>query len=244
MVVMRMLMATAWLLASASLAGAEYREIEVRDGGTVVGQVRVQGEVPVLPPLAVYKSHEVCGTHVADDRLIVGKSGALANVVVYLQGIAAGKAIVRDQPVTLDNRKCVFAPHVVDASIGQTLEIHNDDPILHDAHAHLGPRTLFNRAIMHGKTVREPLRDAGLIHINCNVRHSWMHAWLFVADNPYHTVTDRDGRYRIDGVPPGDYTLTVWHELVGSRDLLVEVKPGAEAVTDVHLALTAPPPAE
>jgi plastocyanin len=240
MIVMRILVATAWLLASASLAGAEYREMEVRDGGAVTGQVRVRGEVPVLPPLPVYKSHEVCGTAVPDDRLIVGKDGVLANVVVYLKGVEAGKPIARDQHVELDNRKCAFAPHVLAASLGQTLEIVNTDPILHDAHARIGPRTLFNRAIMHGKTVREPLRDIGLIHINCNVRHSWMHAWLYVADNPYLAITDRDGRFRIDGIPPGQYTLTVWHELVGSRDLPVVVKPGGETVTDVDLSLTAP----
>jgi len=240
MFVRRMLVVTAWLLASVSPAAAEYREMDVHDGGAVTGKVRVQGEIPHLPPLPVYKSHEVCGATVPDERLIVAPGGELANAVVHLKDVKAGKAIVRDQTVELDNHKCAFVPHVLSASLGQTLVIHNSDPILHDAHARLGARTLFNRAIIHGKTVREPLRDAGLIHINCNVRHSWMQAWVYVADNPYHAVTDRGGRFRIDGIPPGEYTLTIWHELLGSRDQTIEVKPGADTVIDFTLPLTAP----
>jgi hypothetical protein len=70
------------------------------------------------------------------------------------------------------------------AAVGQTLEIHNSDPFLHDAHLWLGTRSLFNVGILPDHTRREPLADAGLIHINCNVRHTWMHAYVFVAENP------------------------------------------------------------
>jgi plastocyanin len=241
MVAMRILVAIGLLLASAGPAGAMYSEIKVENGGAVSGEVRVQGEAPALPPLPVYKFHEVCGATVPDERLVVGQDGALANVVVYLQGVEFGKPIPRDQPVQLDNKKCAFVPHVVSASLGQTLEIHNSDPILHDAHARLGPRTVFNRAIMHGKTVRELLQDVGLIQINCNVRHSWMQAWVYVAENPYHAVTDREGHYRIDGIPAGKYTLTVWQEMLGGRDIPIEIKPGAETRADVQLSVTAPP---
>jgi plastocyanin len=196
---------------------AQYREIPVPNGGTVSGSVLVAGDIPVLPPQPVFKQLEHCGASVADERLSVGPGGALSNAVVMLLEVPAGKPLPKDQPVVLDNTKCAFVPHVRAATVGQTLEIHNTDPFLHDAHAWLGTRTLFNVGILPGHTNRQPLNDAGLIHINCNVRHTWMHAYVFVSEDPYHAVTGSDGRFSIDQVPPGTYTMRVWHELlVGS----------------------------
>jgi hypothetical protein len=150
--------------------------------------------------------------------------------------------VPRDRPVVLDNVKCAFVPHVLSATVGQTLEIHNSDPFPHDAHAWLGTRTLFNVGILPGHTSRQPLADAGLIHINCNVRHTWMHAYVSVSDDPYHAVTGADGRFAIDQVPPGTYTLRIWHELLGSVDRPVTVEAGKTATVDFALPATAPLP--
>lgn len=205
---------------------AEYREIQVTAPGVITGQVRVTGELPVLPPQPVFKQTEVCGTSLPDERLVTGAGGALANAIVYLTDIKAGKPARLEDAVKLTNRKCRFVPHVLSATVGQTLEIHNDDPFLHDAHGLLGSRTLFNRAILKGHTVEIPLQETGLVNINCNIRHTWMHAFLFVADHPYHAVTDAEGRFRLDGVPAGVWTLRVWHEMLGSSDRQVRLKAG------------------
>jgi hypothetical protein len=37
-------------------------------------------------------------------------------------------------------------------------------------------------------------------------------AWLLVHDSPYVTTTDDKGAFRIDGIPPGTYKVTMWHE--------------------------------
>ena len=233
------------LCAGAQGVLAQYREVPVANGGTVAGTVLVAGEVPVLAPQPVFKQLGFCGDTVPDQRLVVGPGGALANAVVELVGVTAGKPVPRDQAVVLDNVKCAFVPHVRSATVGQTLEIHNSDPFMHDAHAWLGTRTLFNVGILPGRTSRQPLTDAGLVHINCNVRHTWMHAYVFVGDDPYHAVTGADGRFAIDQVPPGSYTLRVWHELLGSVDRPVTVEPGKTATVDVAMPATAPlPPAE
>ena len=225
-----------------SRAVADYREVPVVGGGTISGAVMVAGEVPVLPPQPVYKQHKFCGDTVPDERLVVGSGGVLANAVVGLVGVTAGKPVPRDRPVVLDNIKCAFVPHVRSATVGQTLEIHNSDPFLHDAHAWLGSRSLFNVGILPGHTAHQSLADAGLVHINCNVRHTWMPAYVFVADNPYHTVTGGDGRFTIEQVPPGTYTLRVWHELLGGVDRPVTVESGKTATVDITLPSVAPPP--
>lgn len=245
---LRILSAIAWLALTSSSAIAEYREIEVQGGATIEGQVKVSGDVPVLPPQPVFKQKEICGTSMPDQRLVTGKNGALKNAVVYLTDIKAGKPVRLDQPVKLDNKKCAFVPHVLAATLGQTLEIHNSDPFLHDAHALLGSRTLFNVAILSGRTVQQPLHEVGLVHMNCNIRHTWMHAYLYVAEHPYHAVTDDEGRFVLDNVPPGTWTLRVWHELLGSVDRPVRLEAGQTLSEDVTLQPTSaappPPPAE
>lgn len=213
------------ILVGVAPAGAEYREIDVADPATVQGQVFAHGDLPVLPPQPVIKQKEYCGTEVRDERLIAGPKGELKNAIVYFTNIPAGKAAPLAQPVNLDNEKCLFTPHVLSATMGQTLAIHNSDPFLHNGHALLGPRTLFNVAILSGRTIRQPLLDTGLIHINCHV-HPWMHAWIMVSDHPYHTVTDSEGRFRIDGLPPGTWTLRVWQEFLGSTEMPIKLMPG------------------
>ena len=140
--------------------------------------MRVTGDVTPLPPQPVFKEKEFCGESVPDERLIVDPAGHLGNAVVHLAGIQAGKPVPRADPVRLENRTCAFVPHVVAASVGQTLEIENEDPFLHDAHTILGPEPLFNLAIPKGRTVHHVLGTPGAAHVNCNVRHTWMHAYL------------------------------------------------------------------
>ncbi len=227
------------MAAAVGPAAGAYREVPVANGGSISGHVRVVGDVPALPPQPVFKQQETCGTTVPDVRLVTGTNGALRYAVASLTDITAGKPVPRDQAVVLDNVKCAFVPHVAAASVGQMLNIHNSDPFLHDAHALLGERTLFNVAVPKGMTVRKPLAYAGVIHINCNVRHTWMHAYLFVAEHPYDTVTDDAGQFVIDGIPPGTYTLRVWHELLGSTERKVTVEAGKATSVDVDMPAVA-----
>lgn len=229
-------------LASLVLGGAAwagYRTVPVPNAGRVVGRVHVSGHVTPLPPQPVFKEKTYCGERTTDERLVVDASGNLANAVVHLVDIERGKPAPTDA-VHLDNRKCAFVPHVVAASVGQTLEIRNADPFLHDAHAILGTRTLFNRAIPKGRTIRQALDAPGIAHVNCNVRHTWMHAYLFIGENPYHVVTAADGGYALEQVPPGTYTIAVWHELLGSSERTVTVGPGETATVDLDLPAGAP----
>jgi hypothetical protein len=193
----------------------------------------------VRPGLPVFKYAEVCGKSVPDDRLVVGPDGGVRNAVVTVEGVRGGDPPERDVVHVLDNRGCRFDPHVLVAEVGQWLEIRNSDPILHNADARLGGETLFNLALPPGRHVRRPLARPGRIAFTCDVRHTWMSAFVIVADHPYHCVTDAYGAYEIRGLPAGTYTLGVWHEELGT--LAQEVRIEAGRTTTAESAFGARP---
>ena len=215
--------------------GLAYEEVVVSNGGTIRGVVKVQGKVPKLAPLQVTKAKEVC-KNVPNETLVVGPGQGVRYAVVTLEGISRGKAVEKEVAHELDNARCRFVPHVLAASVDQFLFLKNSDPILHTAHAlfHDG-QPQFNVGLYPGRTSRKPLVAAGIVKVLCEV-HPWMNAYIVVTEHPYHAVTDAYGEYEITDVPPGNYRLKVWHELLGEEQKAVEVKGGI--ATEVNFGLS------
>jgi plastocyanin len=207
--------------------------------GMVAGTVRLEGTPPMRPPLPVFKHAEVCGAGVPDDRLVVGPGGGVRYAVVSVEGVRGGKAPERDVTLALDSHGCRFEPHVQVAEVGQWLELRNSDPILHNADARLGPETLFNVALPPARRMRKPLARPGLVALTCDVRHTWMSAFIAVSAHPYHTVTDAYGAYEIGELPPGTYRLRVWHEELGTVERSLTIAAGERATVDVSYTLPA-----
>jgi hypothetical protein len=205
-------------------------------GGTLSGTVTLTGPRPERPPLQVFKNEDVCGKGVADDRLVIGSHGGLRYAVVSVEDVHGGRKPERDVSLVLDNRGCRFDPHVQVAEVGQWLELRNSDPILHNADARIGQETLFNVALPPARNVRKPIARPGLVKVTCDVRHTWMTAWVSVADHPYHTVTDADGAYEIRDIPPGRYTVRIWHEELGTQERPVTIVANGTETLDVSYA--------
>lgn len=208
-------------------AQTPYREVEVRDGGVVAGVVRADGEHAPRELLPIVKDSKICGSKKTSARWIVGRSGGVANAIVYLENIAEGKARQPAARQTLSQVRCEYIPHVMIAPLGSELEIVNNDPILHNVHAYetgVTLKSIFNiaqpikgqRTVVKAKQLSRP----GILVATCDAGHPWMDAAIAVAPHPYYALTDTSGTFRIDNVPPGTYTVVVWHE--GVRVLKAE----------------------
>jgi hypothetical protein len=219
-----------------------YEEVVVETGGTIHGQVVFHGSPPAQTLLPVYKNRHICGNQVLDESLLVGPNGGVSHVVAVLEGITTGKSPSSTLAV-LDNRSCAFVPRVQTIMVGQSLELRNSDPILHDAHARLNFHgTLFNVGLPVWRRVRHQFRDPGLVVVDCNVLHTWMRAYIIVTDHPYATVTDTAGRFTLDQVPAGQYTLRLWHEQLGEQTTTVSVTANQTiSLTSVYPLLSSKP---
>ena len=108
--------------------------------------------------------------------------------------------------------------------------VENHDPILHTTHpVFLKTKvTAFNIGMPRkGQKSKKKIRQAGVMKVQCDSGHTWMRAWIHSFTHPYHTVTASDGAFVIDRIPPGKYTLKVWHESAGILSREVQVGPSA-----------------
>jgi len=203
-----------------------YEEIIVKGGATIRGTVKVEGNLPKLPPLQITKYKEIC-KDASNESLIVGPRQGLRYAVITLEGITKGKAVERETVHELDNVKCRFSPHVQAASVGQFVVLKNSDPILHTVHAvFANEQPQFNVGLYPGRVSRKPLVAAGVAKIGCEL-HPWMTAYIVVTEHPYHAISDIYGEYELNDVPPGIYQVKVWHESLGTQERRIEVKPAA-----------------
>ena len=207
----------------------------LNETGALAGTVLFPGEAPRPAVLKVHKEQAFCGSHVPDQSLMVAPGGGLQNVVVTLHGSGLDRRTGPSETIQLDNVGCRFAPHVQAARAGSTVLLLNSDPILHDAHARVGPRTLFNEGLPRWRRVRRTLREPGVVKIICELHHAWMSAYIVVTPNPFFTVTDSRGRYAIGGIPPGAYKALFWHERLGEVSRKVVVGSGKERRLDLVL---------
>jgi hypothetical protein len=206
---------------SATLTGAQsdegsYRVIAVTDGGSISGTVKWSGPEPHPLEYPITKDPQICEIEgrkeVSLERLIIGPEGGVANTIVYLKNISAGKPMdLPPQRRHLDQVHCRYVPHILLVPENAELQMESSDTTLHTVH--MDGAATFNLPFpfTHQVSTRT-MTTPGLVNLRCNGGHVWMNAEMMVAPHPYYAVTDESGRYEFTDVPPGTYEIVAWHE--------------------------------
>ncbi|HET9192642.1 MAG TPA: carboxypeptidase regulatory-like domain-containing protein [Vicinamibacterales bacterium] len=136
----------------------------------------------------------------------------LRRAVVYLE-TAPAAALESREPVRarMDQRNETFLPHVLAIDQGTLVDFPNNDSTYHNVFSLSKTRKFDLGRYARGKSKSVRFDRPGVVRIFCDI-HSHMSAFVLVFSHPYYAKAEVDGRYRIDNVPPGTYTVSAWHE--------------------------------
>jgi plastocyanin len=155
-----------------------------------------------------------------------------AGAVVYLEGAAAAP---RGAPafIVMDQRNLAFVPGVLPVVRGTVVEFRNSDAVQHNVFSPSATAGKFDLGTYARGAVRQvTFEEPGEVLVLCNI-HMEMQATILVLRDPYFATADADGRYAIDGVPAGTYTLKVWHRRWQSLTRSVDVAADGPTTVDV-----------
>jgi len=211
---------------------------------SIAGSITFDGVAPNLPALSMDAEPECADKHtgpVPAEMLVLGDGNTMGNIIVWVSdGLPAGNWAAPTTPVVLDQNGCVYAPHAMGIMVGQPYRILNSDGMLHNIHTLPEINLTFNRAMP--ATLTETTTTFGepeaIFQIKCDV-HPWMLAYIGVFDHPFFSVTNADGTFSLEGLPPGTYEITAWHERLGTQTASITVGDSEAASQDFTFAVPA-----
>ena len=206
------------------------------DAGTLKGHVKYDGKAPKKKRLRM-DADPVCGSShsgpVYSENFKMAEDGSMAEALIYLKDISY-EGGVPSEPAVLDQKGCIYTPHVFGMVAGQELLIKNSDATLHNIHSMPKVNKEFNFAmpkVVKQKKSTFSQAEPDPFYIKCDV-HPWMKSWVLVSDHPYFAVTDENGNFSIEGIPAGTYDVVCWQEKFGKRTLTRQVTIGDGETTE------------
>lgn len=214
--------------ATAPAAGGGDAVPDEANGATVTGKVAFEGTAPKMPNIDMSDKPDCMKAHptpAKSQEVVVNGNGTLKNVFVWVKsGLPDKNWKVPASNVDLDQKGCMYEPHVLGVQTGQNIEIKNSDPTNHNIHPAAQANGDFNQSQAPGSPpiTKTYARQEVLIPVKCNV-HPWMRAYIGVVSHPFYAVTGDDGTFTIKGLPPGTYTIEMVHEKYGKQEQTVTV---------------------
>lgn len=201
--------------------------------GTLKGEVKYTGKIPVPVVHQTGKFRKVCGPEIQGESLIL-ENQKVKNVVVWLDGKMAKKLKNKPGTYSINQKNCAYSPHVLAMPKGSELQILTSDPINHNIHTYSFDNDPINIMFLPGQDYSQEMEEPEVVKVSCDL-HGWMEAYIVVTPNSYFAVTGNDGAFEIKDVPPGKYTLRLWHEELGEEFRKIEI---GKNVTQVNFNFT------
>lgn len=193
--------------------------------GEIKGRVKYIGKSPKAKRIRMDADPVCAASHqeaAKAESFVVDADGNMANVIVYLKGVEYnGKTPSKE--VIIDQKGCVYSPHVLGVQAGQPLKILNSDATMHNIHGLPKINKEFNFGMpksLKQKTVTFNKAEDVFV-IKCDV-HPWMKSYTQVFDHPYFAVSGSDGSFSISNVPDGTYEAIAWQEKFGSKRIMTQ----------------------
>jgi len=221
---------------SVDLGRGDYKPGGLSAVGSVTGNVKIDGAVP-RDTTTISADQAFCGT--TPDAPTVATAKGVSNAIVWIAGIKTGKDLPVEKRSEISSDKCALDPRVQAVVVGTTVNVSNDDRLIHrlvfirGGHDTLARMPFFNG----GETVASErlAMKPGIVEVHC-ARHPWTRGYIAVFDHPYFAVTDANGNFSIDSLPPGPHTLMVWHEgMVQPLAQQIQVAADGAAKADVAI---------
>ena len=244
-----------WLMILGGVHAAfGYEVAEVMDGATITGSIGFLGVPPEPLRFEVKKNSDVCGTERWLSKVEV-HNDRLKGAVVMLQGVKRGKPFEatvhrgespndgafhyaggNELKLTVRTKSCNFGPYTGVLASQNLIRLENNDTVKHVLHSYAVRgrkssilRSVHNRDIFPESDIEveftvKHLKHSSVVAITCD-RHDFMENRFHVVDNPYFSLSDREGRFTISKVPPGSYQLVVWHPVLGEKRQEITVEP-------------------
>jgi len=189
------------------------------ENGAVSGQVRIEGSA-VKPQMIDMSMEPSCAKQyarpVVEENVVTGPGNALENVVVYISAGAQDDAPPA-QPVVLTQKGCRYSPHILAFQVNQDFQVLNQDKTAHNFHPLPTSNREWNKSQPPGAPpIEEKYGRPEFIPVMCNI-HPWMKGTLAVMKNSHYAITAAGGEFKLPNLPPGNYTITAWHESFGEQ---------------------------
>ncbi len=200
--------------------------VDMSTAGSVSGTVKLDGAAPAPKKINMAAEPSCAAQHptpATDQDVVAGSGGALGNVVVYVKDGLGNRTFATPKgAITIDQKGCMYIPHVVALQTGQTLDVVNSDKTTHNIHPVPKNNREWNKSQPPGAPNIEEVfgREEVVIPVKCNV-HPWMKSYIAVFKHPYFQVTKTNGSFELKNLPAGTYTIEAWHEKYGTTSQTV-----------------------